>query len=575
MSYKFKFTDNVYILNFSEEYAKTPVELVESEAFENFMLRYITFSKTKDQQIYTYLSKAAMDDDLALLQDILKIAKLLLVMDAEELQENYKNLRSYFEDKDMLYKFIESVYLFWRRHERYCLIMNKHELNSLEDISFLEAQTNFQTLILETYRQYEYSLGFKNLVYRQIIAGVNAGLVLNTSKTKLPLEYSALENIPMITQINIHPPFITHSKSYKREGIFKEAHINPIHLKKFNTDEWFCYPAMAGDLLIYVYFNIAFMSQGVSICNLFKMADMSQIKEKKPDLIYVCGYDDNKQQQCFFQDNINKIMFGYISLDDKFDYFGYMKKMILTLHNVKKINAGRLPIHGAMVEITFANKQKKRLIIVGDSGAGKSETIEQIKTLGANDIIDIKTIYDDMGVLYKDKDECLVSSGTEIGAFVRLNDLEAGYGYKELDRSVIMNPDQANARIVTPTTLWKEVVEPYKIDYFLYANNYENSKNLVEFFKKQDDALAVFKQGRRMSKNTTNESGITESFFANPFGPTQRKKQTDKLLKDYFKCLFDQKIKVGQVYTKLGIEGYEHKGPKQAAEQLLNILREK
>lgn len=195
------------------------------------------------------------------------------------------------------------------------------------------------------------------------------------------------------------------------------------------------------------------MGQGVALCNLFKMADMTEYQNRKPDLIYVCGYDDAKLNQCFYQDNINNIMCGYLSLDDSYDYFGYVKKMCLTLYNVRKINESKLPIHGAMVQISLKNGTKKNLIIMGDSGAGKSETIEQIKTLGANDIIEIKTIYDDMGVLYINEEGNLRSSGTEIGAFVRLNDLEAGYGYKELDRSVIMNPDKANARIVTPTAL--------------------------------------------------------------------------------------------------------------------------
>ena len=46
-----------------------------------------------------------------------------------------------------------------------------------------------------------------------------------------------------------------------------------------------------------------------------------------------------------------------------------------------------------------------------------------------------------MGVLSLDEDGNVKSFGTEIGAFVRLDDLDAGYSFKELDRSVFMNPD--------------------------------------------------------------------------------------------------------------------------------------
>ena len=43
--------------------------------------------------------------------------------------------------------------------------------------------------------------------------------------------------------------------------------------------------------------------------------------------------------------------------------------------------------------------KQKISLLWGDSGAGKSETIEQIKVIGAAYITDLKTIYDDMGVL--------------------------------------------------------------------------------------------------------------------------------------------------------------------------------
>ena len=40
----------------------------------------------------------------------------------------------------------------------------------------------------------------------------------------------------------------------------------------------------------------------------------------------------------FYQDDENDMMVALLSANDEFDYFGYMKKMMLTLHNVRKIN---------------------------------------------------------------------------------------------------------------------------------------------------------------------------------------------------------------------------------------------
>ena len=75
-----------------------------------------------------------------------------------------------------------------------------------------------------------------------------------------------------------------------------------------------------------------------------------------------------------------------------------------------------------------------------------------------------------------------------------------------------------------------------------------------------------------MAKGTTTEYGLVGSYFANPFGPVQRKEQTEPILVDYFKSMFKQGIKVGQLRTRLGIKGYEHNGPREAAVAILKYL---
>ena len=388
----------------------------------------------------------------------------------------------------------------------------------------------------------------------------------------LPYEYRCLDNIPFIESVIIHPPFITYSKRNKRDGVFPETKKNPIEDLKFDPEQWFCYPAKVGDLLCYVYFNVAYMAQGVTLCNLFQLANEEEYRNRKPDMIYVYGYEDGKKHQYFYQDDENDMMVALLSANDEFDYFGYMKKMMLTLHNVRKINKKQLPIHGAMVQITLQSGETKNIVVMGDSGAGKSETIEQIKVYGAAYIRDLITVYDDMGILSLDEKGTVKTSGTEIGAFVRLDDLDAGYSFKELDRSVFMNPDKVNARIVIPITEYKDVVAKHDVDMFLYANNYEEKGDSLSFFDNVDDALKVFRAGNRMAKGTTTEYGLVGSYFANPFGPVQRQDQCEPLLQDYFQRMFDQGVKVGQLRTRLGIKGNEHNGPKEAAAEILKYI---
>ncbi len=79
--------------------------------------------------------------------------------------------------------------------------------------------------------------------------------------------------------------------------------------------------------------------------------------------------------------------------------------MTLTLHNLIMIKRGYLPIHGAMVNIVTKNDKTANVIIMGDSGAGKSESLEAFRELSEDYISDMTIIFDDMGVVKLNKDE--------------------------------------------------------------------------------------------------------------------------------------------------------------------------
>jgi len=318
------------------------------------------------------------------------------------------------------------------------------------------------------------------------------------------------------------------------------------------------------------------MAHGISLCNLFEMARKEECRGRKPDLIYVFGAsdDENELKTVFYHDKENDIMLGYINHSDEVDYFGYMKKMSLTLHNLRMIDKGWLPIHGAMVNIVLKNGKTANVVIMGDSGAGKSESIEAFRALSEDYISEMTVIFDDMGT-FKIKDDAIYGYGTEIGAFVRLDDLDQGYAFKEMDRSIFMNPDKVNARLIMPVAPYKKIIQGHKVDFFFYANNYskvEDGKSL-EYFGTPEEAIKVFRAGARMAKGTTTEKGLVESFFANPFGPAQKEKETDVLINKYFDIMFKSGVKVGQIKTALGVKGQEKHGPKNAALQLFEEIK--
>jgi hypothetical protein len=183
-------------------------------------------------------------------------------------------------------------------------------------------------------------------------------------------------------------------------------------------------------------------------------------------------------------------------------------------------------------------------------------------------------IFDDMGSLQLSP-AGLLGYGTEIGAFVRLDDLSPGYAFGHFDRSIFMNPDRHNARVVVPLTEYQEIVAGYPVDLLLYANNFENVTDetpIVDFFETPEQALEVFRAGYRAAKGTTDERGLVRTYFANPFGPEQMRDFHEPLARQYFEGAFDHGVKVGQVRTRLGIEGWEREGPKQAAEALFKLI---
>jgi len=169
----------------------------------------------------------------------------------------------------------------------------------------------------------------------------------------------------------------------------------------------------------------------------------------------------------------------------------------------------------------------------------------------------------------------IVGIGTEIGAFLRLDDLKPGYAFGQIDRAIIMSANRVNARIIMPITPYERVIKEHKIDFVLYANNYEEINDdhpLIERLENAQRALSIFQEGAVMSKGTTTSTGLVHSYFANIFGPPQYRELHDKIAKKFFKLFFEHNIFVGQMRTRLGIAGYERKGPEEAAGALLETI---
>lgn len=553
---------NIAIINFNASYARTTQEMLGSSTFANFVRNFIDELSKDNEDLYQYTLDGKTPREASF--EIVKLLRQLSVLGMDEIDSNYLN------DKDKLLEFIEEMYNFWKGHQRFSMV-NSGFGNAISESSFVDADSNFNQLIRSLYRSIEERiLGRKNNVYRQMQAGTNASMAIRSNITKLSDNYKALNKIPFIDSIMLRTPMLLHPKSNKRTGMFTERDDNPIHEFTGDSDTWFCYPAKIGKLLAFIYFHRDFISSAVSLANLFELANEDECS-KKPDLMCLFGNEDEKGECTFHYDHEEDIWIGCVSYSEQIEYFGYLKKMSLTLHNLAMMQKGWLPIHGAFVNITLKNGKRKGIMLMGDSGAGKSESIEALKAAGSDVIKQIEVVFDDMGTIHIENG-IPYGQGTEIGAFIRLDDLDPGTPYRDMDRSIFMNPESSsNARVITPAAPYDVVATNHTIDLFCYANNYDD-KIGIHKIDDMDEAKAICVQGKRMALGTTQEVGISTTYFANPFGPMQKQEICEPIIDKVFTCLKENDIFVGEIYTHLGFSKEDREGLQVAAKQLLDFI---
>jgi hypothetical protein len=483
-------------------------------------------------------------------------------------------------ERELLLELIENLYLFWLSFDRFMIYEAEGTVRTRTVIH--DTVERLSNLVKDTYRDIKENLSEEEpQTYRQTRSGVDITAITKRYQGLMDFgNYRQFDGVPLIRKIILAPPLILNPAMNKRTGTFEKIDKNPFTLFNIKRDDWLCYPAKVGPLLIFVYFHKFFIEHGMSLSNLFELADDADLK-KRPDAVYAFGVEGTALDglgvfpTVFYEDTENNILAAAIPGRDEFGYFGYLKKMILTLHNIKIMKSGMMPFHGAFVRIILKGGREANILLMGDSGAGKSETLEALIHIGDEYIQDIVIIADDMGSIEIGDRKSLLAYGTEIGAFLRLDDLMPGYAFKRLDTAIIMSAAQTNARIILPVTTYKTIMKGHKIDFVLYANNYEEpdeTKPLLEQFKNAEDAITVFKEGKVMSKGTTTTTGITKTYFANIFGPLQYMELHDEIAERYFQEFFSKGIFVGQMRTRLGIPGWERKGPEASAYELLHKI---
>ena len=575
--------DTKVIMRVRRRFCETPDELLQSDLFRDLLRSCLRDLARRDSPLLAFME--GKHDQESMLDTLIQSLSFLTKIPLPLVPNIVAGARPFPQHKRCMADFVEHLYNYWRSFERYAVCDSTGDaLDKRPYRTFNETVEQFSHLVRGVYRDVQEGiLGEHPRIYRQLNAGVEMAAIATPEEIPLPGgPYRKLEGVAVMRQVLLNPPLILDPPMNKRTGAFIQVQENPLERVTVDPQEWLVYPALVGDLLILVYFHRAFFELGFSLCNLFEIARDEDLR-RKPDGVYVFGDPTNgldgiaEMPTVFAEDAANGIFVAAVPNRREYGYFGYLKKMVLTLHNAIKMKQGRLPFHGALLSIQLKAGKGATILLMGDTGAGKSETIEALRGMAEADIRELSIVADDMGSLEL-RDEGVRAFGTEIGAFLRLDDLSPGFAFGQIDRAIIMSASRTNARIVLPVSDYASVVRGVKLDAVLYANNYEEvdpDHPVLERFSGVNEALKVFRDGTSMSKGTTSSTGLVHTYFANIFGPPQYRSRHEELAGQFFQSFFESGTFVGQLRTRLGILGKETEGPREAARQLLKLIADR
>ncbi|EKD64318.1 MAG: hypothetical protein ACD_51C00027G0001, partial [uncultured bacterium] len=327
----------------------------------------------------------------------------------------------------------------------------------------------------------------------------------------MPVDYTGLRGAELIFASDIRTRIDYETAANKRKYPFNEINYNPVvkNLDRFNQNEWIGIPLDVGGSIVFVYIHQSrgWVDMLPGLLNLFPIANIREIRGKKPDAILMFG-DPNAEDKDFgfFRDK-NEIVVGTIPGDaEKYQYFGYLKKPILTLANVKAIERGDIPLHCGCNKYTVRFTEEGEPYITG-----------------------VHVIADDMGYIRLedrgDKKEC-VFYGTETGAFACLDGFSEEARAKSAGRQIGYNREkQINSREVYPVATHSDISGGETLDILLSMNNYvlrgqnESKIETANGASEVREVIEKLKKGKRAAAGTTaaRRGELESSFFANPF----------------------------------------------------------
>ena len=363
----FRISGNKVILRIKNHLCDTSEELLSSKLFRWVITQYISELSGRNSMLLNIFGKKNVTP-----KDInrfIQSLQFLTKMPAKLVPSVVPESKIFFKDLSLLGDFVESLYNYWRGFERF-VICESHEdtIDQRPYRTFNETVEKLMHLVRWTYRIVQENIsGDHPRIYRQVRAGAEVAVIAAPKKLSYPKDMAKkLNAIAVIRQVLLYPPLVINAPMNKRTGAFERIDTNPLDTITFNENEWLCYPAKIGPLLICIYFHEKFYELGFSLCNLFELADDEELT-RVPDAVYFFGVNKSaikgfqKYLTVFYDHKKANMLIAAVPNENEFGYFGYLKKMALTLHNIKIMKLEKMPFHGALI----------RIVLKGDKEATK------------------------------------------------------------------------------------------------------------------------------------------------------------------------------------------------------------